>query len=156
MLVLRTILPRAAPSTHSVTLTFEHRRKSRLRTRLDDGTEVALFLARGTVLREGDKLAGDDGTVVVVRAANEVLSTAVTNDPMLLTRAAYHLGNRHVPLQIEEGRLRFEHDHVLEDLARGLGLEVRVERAPFEPEAGSYSGIHSHDRDHDHDHDHGP
>jgi len=154
MLTLRKISPLTAAATRSLTLPFESRRKSRLRTTLDDGTEAALMLARGTVLRDGDKLAADDGSTVVVRAAEELVSTAVTDDPLLLSRAAYHLGNRHVPLQIESGRLRFEHDHVLEDLARLLGLQVTVERAPFEPESGSYGGGHSHGHSHDHDHDH--
>src|SRR5260221_12357387 len=112
MLAIRKVLPKTAPATRTIPRKFEHRRKSRMRSRLDDGTEVALLLERGTVLREGDKLSADDGSVVVVRAADELLSTVTTHDPLLLARAAYHLGNRHVPLQIEVGRLRFEHDHV--------------------------------------------
>jgi urease accessory protein len=162
MLYIRKVLARASVATLSITLAFDGRRKSRLRARLDDGTEVALFLERGTVLRQGDKLGADDGSIVEVRAADELVSTVTTDDPLLLARAAYHLGNRHVPLQIDLGRLRFEHDHVLEDLARSLGLRVTVERAPFEPEAGSYAGGHHHGEhghehhghDHDHDHDH--
>jgi urease accessory protein len=160
MLYFRHILPGGGGATRSITLTFRDRRRSRLRARLDDGTEVALVLARGTLLHDGDGLAADDGSVVRVRAAHELLSSAATADPLLLARAAYHLGNRHVPLQIETGRLSYEHDHVLDDLARQLGLEVTVEHMPFEPEAGSYAQGHQHDRererdrDHDHDHDH--
>jgi urease accessory protein len=144
MLYVRKVLKPSVPATRSVTLTFDMRRKSRLRARLHDGSEVALVLPRGTVLRHGDRLAADDGSIVEVRAADELVSTAVTRDPVLLARAAYHLGNRHVPLQIGSGLLRFEHDHVLDDLARSLGLEVVVESVPFEPEQGSYGGGHAH------------
>jgi urease accessory protein len=154
MLFIRRVLDPNAAANRSMTLTFDMRRKSRLRARLDDGAEAALVLARGTVLRQGDKLGADDGTVVEVRAADELVSTATTFDPLLLARAAYHLGNRHVPLQIDPGRLRFEHDHVLDDLARSLGLEVVVESAPFEPEQGSYSAGHAH-ASNAHDHAHG-
>src|SRR4051794_21256828 len=81
-----------------LTLTFDDRRRSRLLARLDDGREVALLLPRGTLLRNGDRLRGDDGLVVEVRAAAENLSVGRTGDTHLLTRVAYHLGNRHVPL----------------------------------------------------------
>jgi urease accessory protein len=144
MLYLRTLASRNAIASRSMTLPFHSRSKSRLRTRLDEGTEVALVLPRGAVLRDGDKLLADDGSVVFVRAANETLSTVRSSDPWLLARAAYHLGNRHVPLQIEPGMLRFEHDHVLEDLVKSLGFDVTVESAPFEPEHGSYAGGHGH------------
>ena len=158
MLYIRETLPATAVSTRSITLDFERRRKSRLRAVLDDQTEVALMLARGTVLRHGDKLAADDGSVVVVRAANQLVATAVTDDPLILARAAYHLGNRHVPLQLDAGRLRFEHDHVLEELVRSLGLAIVVERSPFEPESGSYGAGHgaAHRHRHgEHEHEHG-
>jgi urease accessory protein len=159
LLYVRSLVTHNANATRSLTLKFESRRKSRQRVRLDDGTEVALVLARGTVLRDGDKLSAEDGSIVVVRAAAELLSTVSSEDPLLLARAAYHLGNRHVPLQIEPGRLRFEHDHVLEDLVRSLGLDVVVENGPFEPEHGSYGAGHrhgsgAHDAAH-HDHDGG-
>src|SRR5438046_881948 len=99
--------------TPTLTLTFEQRRRSRLLARLDDQREVALLLPRGTTLRHGDRLrAAEDATVVEVRAAAESLSVARTADPHLLTRAAYHLGNRHVPLQIGAGWLAYAHDHV--------------------------------------------
>ena len=151
-----------------MTLTFEDRRRSRLLVRLGDGREAALMLPRGTVLRDGDRLRGDTGSIAVVRAAPETLSVARTSDPHLLTRAAYHLGNRHVPLQIGPGWLAFGHDHVLDGLVRDLGLEVTTESAPFEPEAGGYrhqgsehttsthddahSQAHQDGRAHKHDH----
>ena len=83
--------------------------------------------------------------VVVVRAAAEPVSEVCCGDPLLFARACYHLGNRHVPLQIDDGRLRYQHDHVLDDMLRGLGLQVGFAEAPFEPEPGAYGGsAHGH------------
>jgi len=81
--------------------------------------------------------------VVLVKAAKECVTTVCDNDPLLLTKAAYHLGNRHVALQIEEGFLRYQHDHVLDELVHDLGLKAEVENEPFEPESGAYTS-HSH------------
>ncbi|OBS09247.1 urease accessory protein UreE [Acidihalobacter prosperus] len=134
----------------SLTLPFELRQRSRLRTRLDDGGEVGLFLPRGRVLRHGDRLRADDGRIVEVRAATETVSTVRAEQPLDLLRAAYHLGNRHVALQVAEDWLRYAHDHVLDDMVRGLGLTVSVEQAPFEPEAGAYGGEHAHGHAHGH------
>ncbi|MDG4553902.1 MAG: urease accessory protein UreE [Candidatus Competibacter sp.] len=128
----------------TLTLPFEQRRKSRLRTRLDNGRDAGLFLPRGTVLRHGDRLRATSGLVVEVRAAPETVSTARADDALLLARAAYHLGNRHVALQLGSGWLRYSHDHVLDDMARELGLTVSREQAPFEPEAGAYGGERHH------------
>ena len=110
------------------------------------------MLERGHLLRGGELLCDTDGGHVVrVLAAPEAVSTVRCDDPHLLARAAYHLGNRHVPLQIEPGLLRYQHDHVLDDMLRGLGLNVDTEQAPFEPEAGAYqSAPHSHAHGHDH------
>ena len=135
-------------------LPFGERSKSRLRAVLDSGQEVGLFLERGTILRGGDLLLADDGVVVEVRAADEAVSTVHTDDARLLARACYHLGNRHVALQIGAGWLRYQHDHVLDDMLRGFGLAVRVEQAPFEPEGGAYVA-HAHAHSHDHSHSHG-
>jgi urease accessory protein len=151
--------PAASPHQDALTLPFELRQKSRLRTKLDSGEEVAVLMPRGRVLRDGDRLRANDGGVVLVQAAPEQVSTVSATDPSALARAAYHLGNRHVPVQIGNGFLRYQHDHVLDDLVRTLGLSVRVETAPFEPEAGAYrhTHAHSHDPSHgdDHEHDHG-
>jgi urease accessory protein len=149
MLVLNQLSTSRAPHGNEATLTmtFDQRRKSRQRAKLDDGTDVAVMLERGLILRGGDVLLGEDGRRVLVRAALETVSTAHAADPVLLARAAYHLGNRHLPLQIGNGWVRYEHDHVLDHLAAGLGLRVMVEQAAFEPEAGSYaaaSAPHSH------------
>ena len=125
-------------------LPFELRTKSRLRTQLTTGEEVGLLLERGSILRGGDLLLADDGRVVAVIAAPETVSTVTSSDPWALARAAYHLGNRHVALQVGHGWVRYQHDHVLDDMVRGLGLAVAVEEAPFEPESGAYGGTHSH------------
>jgi urease accessory protein len=128
----------AGTPTRAVTLTYDERCKSRQRLRLDDGSEAALLLERGTVLTDGDLLAADDGTIIAVRAAAETLSVVRTEDALARTRAAYHLGNRHVPLQITGEDLRYRHDHVLDELVAALGLTVVVMKAPFHPEGGAY------------------
>lgn len=147
----------ARRATDSITLVFEDRRRARLRTRLDSGAEVGLLLERGLSLKHGDCLASADGSLVVeVRARAEQLSSVETDDPHLLARVAYHLGNRHVPLQIEPGRLFYQHDHVLDGLVHELGLHAHVVESAFEPEPGGYAGGHRHAHEHSHDHGHGP
>jgi urease accessory protein len=164
MLHLSELIPahetRATAGT--VTLTLDERRKSRLRVALDDGREAAILRPRGSALHHGDRLRDPDtGQIVVVHAAIESLSLARTSEPHLLLRGAYHLGNRHVPVELGDGWLAYEHDHVLDDMVRGLGLVVEARRAPFEPEGGAFSHDHGHghgrphDHDHDHDHDQG-
>jgi urease accessory protein len=129
-------------------LTCEQRARSRLRARLDDGREVGILLARGECVSSHDLLGSEDGTVVEVRAADEPVSTARSEDPTLIARAAYHLGNRHVSLEIRPGRLRWLRDHVLDGMIEGLGLEVVREHAPFEPEPGAYGGSAGHGHAH--------
>ncbi|MGD8783613.1 MAG: urease accessory protein UreE [Thioalkalispiraceae bacterium] len=131
----------------SLTLPFELRQKSRFKAMLDNGDEIGLILPRGTILRGGDFLRAEDGSVIVIRAAEETVSTATINDQHLFARACYHLGNRHVPLQIGENWLRYLHDHVLDDMLAGLGITVTCEQASFEPEPGAYGG-HSHQHHH--------
>ncbi len=137
-------------------LPFELRSRSRFRAQLVGGEDVGVMLARGQILRGGDLLLADDGRVIEVAAANETVSTVHSAEPRALARAAYHLGNRHVALQIGDGWLRYGHDHVLDDMLRGFGLSVAVEQAPFEPEAGAYhadaQGAHSHAHSHHHGH----
>lgn len=139
-----------AVATVQLTLSFERRCKSRLRTRLVSGEECGLFLERGTVLRGGDKLLANDGVVVEVIAAPEALMQAASNDALQLARVAYHLGNRHVAVEILPGCLRFAHDHVLGDMVRGLGLPVSEVGAAFEPESGAYGNSGSHVHPHGH------
>ena len=140
----------AQPSEHQTTLTLplEQRVRSRLRVTLDDGSEAGIFLERGSALRAGDLLRDDEGFTVLIRAAEEAVSTVDCEDPLMLARLAYHLGNRHVPLQIEPGRVRYQHDHVLDDMVRSLGLPVLKEQAPFEPEPGAYGGHHRQTHEH--------
>ena len=174
MLIVKQRLTLSQRPSEQLVLPFELRQRSRLRAQLASGIEVGLFLERGIVLRGGDLLLAEDGTVIEVVAAPETVSTVRESDPTFLARAGYHLGNRHVPVEIGPGWLRYGHDHVLDDMVRGLGLSVMVEQAAFEPEAGAYghahahaeSGVgqshehgtasgHSHGPSHDHGHDHG-
>ena len=136
-------LERDGHADGSLTLPLDRRMKGRQRVTLDDDTEAGLFLERGGVLRDGDRIATGEGYVARVRAAPEPLSTVRCDDPLLLARACYHLGNRHVPLQIEKGRLCYRHDPVLDAMLRRLGMEPLREEAPFEPEPGAY-GDHTH------------
>lgn len=122
----------------SLTLPFEARQKARLHTRLDDGREAGLFLPRGQALRGGDQLRAESGEVATIIAAREHVSTVTAAEPYLLMRAGYHLGNRHVSLEIRPGWLRYRHDPVLDGMIKQLKLQVRQEFAPFEPEAGAY------------------
>ena len=138
----------------SLTLPLEQRVKARMRLVLDDGREAGLFLDRGPILRHGDLLRAEDGSVVEIRAAAEPLSIIKTEDALLLARACYHLGNRHAPLQILKGEVRYQHDHVLDDMLKGLGLAPDFAELPFEPEPGAY-GEHGLAYEHEHAHSHG-
>jgi urease accessory protein len=149
-------------------LPFDARQKSRLRTKLVSGEEAALMLPRGELLRGGDLVVASDGRVIEVVAEVERLLHVECADATALARAAYHLGNRHVPVQVGDGFLRLAADHVLEEMLVGLGAKVTAVDAPFEPEAGAYGAGHRHDElghggrihefgEHDHahsDHDH--
>lgn len=150
------------PATTRLVLPFELRQRSRQRCRLSSGEEVALVLERGTVLRGGDRLRAEDGRVIEVVAAPETVSVVRASDPWRLARAAYHLGNRHIPVQVGNGWLRYLHDHVLDDMVHGLGFTLDVQVQPFEPEGGAYAhaglgsgnGI-SQGNGHAHSHSHG-
>jgi urease accessory protein len=129
-------------------LTAAERVSLRGRRRCACGTELLLQLPRGAALQPGEWLGPAEGTLrVCVEAAPEPLLAVRVDEPLALVRAAYHLGNRHVALQVLAGELRLAEDPVLADLLRGRGLTVEVLRAPFEPEPGAYGG---------HDHGHGP
>jgi len=142
-------------------LPFDSRQKSRLKAKLASGEEVALMLPRGEILRGGDLVTASDGRVIEVVAEAEKLLHIESDS---LPKAAYHLGNRHVPVQVGEDFLRIAEDHVLEEMLRKLGAKVSHVEAPFEPEAGAYAGgQHQHDEmghggkihdHHDHDHEH--
>lgn len=146
---------RSADTT--LTLALHQRIRSRQRVTLDNGESAGLFLERGTSLKEGDLLRSEEGYLVRVKAAKEKLSVVRSGDPHLLARACYHLGNRHVSIQIEPDKVSFPHDHVLDEMLRGLGLLVEETEAPFEPEPGAYGGSaekghahHAHGEEHDH------
>jgi len=151
-----------------LTLTFDKRQKSRFRATLDDGRPVAVDLPRGRALRGGDQLLGDGELRVSIVGALESLTEATADDALLFARGCYHMGNRHVPLQIEPGRMRFQPDHVLEAMLVSLGLEITPVEAAFDPEPGAYEGkgashghehadqhAHGHTHSHPHDHTHG-
>jgi urease accessory protein len=136
-------------------LPFELRSRSRLRAELGGGEAVGVMLERGQSLRDGDQLQAEDGRIIEIVAASESVSTVRCDDPWQLARAAYHLGNRHVKLQLGAGWLRYQHDHVLDEMVMGLGLTVIAEHEPFEPEAGAYhqeSGAAPHAASHHHHH----
>jgi urease accessory protein len=144
VLTIRERIEADAVPQASLVLPFDLRQKSRLLTRLADGEEVGLMLERGTVLRGGDRLRADDGRVVGIVAADEALMEARCDDAAGLARCAYHLGNRHTPVEVRVDAVRFAADEVLGGMLRGLGARVESLAAPFEPEAGAYAGGHSH------------
>ena len=142
MLVISKLLPPQSRHDVELVLPFDLRQKSRLRTALSDGEEVGLFLERGRVLRDGDCLQADDGRIVLVRSkAEKVLHISCASEPELV-RVAYHLGNRHVPLQVGDGWVRIAADDVLGEMVKGLGATVQQLEAAFEPGAGAYGGHH--------------
>lgn len=142
------------PTTATLTLDLDSRLKSRGQVQLDDGRAAGLMLVRGQVLRGGELLTtAQQDEVVQVIAAHESVSTVWAKDALLLMRIGYHLGNRHVPLQISHQWLRYQHDHVLDEMVIGLGGLVKTEQAPFEPEAGAYqSAPHGHGQHHAYHH----
>ena len=134
-------------ATDRVALAYDESKRSRLKVTLASGSAAGIFLERGEYLRGGDRLAAEEGSAVIeIVAAPEKLIEVTAGDPLLFARAAYHLGNRHVPVQliaeVGGGRLRFQTDHVLAEMARGLGCTVAETEAPFQPEAGAY-GAHA-------------
>lgn len=152
-------------------LDWDMRQKSRFAAQDSTGRELAVVLARGSVLRGGDVLVAEDGSLVAVRAAPQAVLRVTAATPLGLLRAAYHLGNRHIPVEVTPDHLQLEDDPVLHDMLLRLGAQVDLVDAPFEPEAGAYGGGHRHGHDesfaedqalarsvyalHDHGHGHG-
>ncbi len=145
-------------------LPYDLRKKSRVRTQTVCGREAGLFLERGNVLKAGDLLKAESGELLRIVAAEEEVSTITSENSLLLLKAAYHLGNRHVPLQIcrndQQNWLRYQRDYVLDDMVSKLGLVVKHEMASFHPESGAYHqgghDKHHHDDEHSgHTHHHG-
>lgn len=126
-------------------LTFEERAKSRLAAMLPDGSAVAVLLQgrkRGSALRDGALLAGDDGALAIVEAAPQPLARLSAESPLQLLRAVYHLANRHVPAQLAADHVLIERDPVLERLLLALGLRIEAVDLPFDPEPGAYDEAH--------------
>jgi urease accessory protein len=140
----------------TATLTFDDRHRRRIKLMADNGTAFLLDLAETTVLHDGDGLKLDDGTWLRVAAAGEEVCDISCRTPTELARMAWHLGNRHLPVQILPGALRIRDDHVIVDMVRALGAQVRRHLAPFTPEGGAYASAgHDHDHHHHHhDHEH--
>ncbi|EFU3069810.1 urease accessory protein UreE, partial [Escherichia coli] len=135
MLYLTRRVETPAQTTASVTLPVDMRVKSRIKVTLNDGRQAGLLLPRGLLLRDGDILSNENGDEFIkVIAADEAVSVVRCADPFMLAKACWHLGNRHVPLQIMPGELRYHHDHVLDDMLRQFGLDVDFAHLPFEPE----------------------
>jgi urease accessory protein len=128
----------------SVTLDFESRNKSRLRVRLDDGREARIMLKRGLVIEPGTVLESSNGERVRVEPGIEEVSAVQCAEPIELARMAYHLGNRHVAVEVGKNALYFQPDHVLDDMLRQLGAEVTTEQRAFRPESGAYGRSHAH------------
>jgi urease accessory protein len=155
------LLKRAA----ELLLDWDTRQKSRFQAEDSLNRQLGIFLPRGTQLRGGDVLVAEDGSLIRIVAAPQALLRiqvcAQHGSPFDLTRAAYHLGNRHVPIELRPDYLQIEPDHVLAAMLRAQHLTVTEVDAPFEPEGGAYGGGHgaghghSHAHGHAHDHDHG-
>jgi urease accessory protein len=161
------LLKRAA----TVTLDWDVRQKSRFDATDSQGRHLGVFLPRGSVVRGGDVLVAEDGSMVRVIAAPQavlrITPCAHHGSPFDLVRAAYHLGNRHVPIELQPDHLKIEPDHVLADMLVAMHLIVKAVDEAFEPESGAYGqhgshaghahghGHHEHGHGHDHAHDHG-
>lgn len=144
----------------SIELDWDVRQKSRFDGTDSLGRQLGIFLPRGTLVRGGDVLVAEDGSMVTVIAAPQAVLRITAcpshGSPFDLTRAAYHLGNRHVPIELKPDHLKIEPDHVLADMLRAMHLIVNEVEEAFEPEGGAYSaGGHSHGHDHSSDHSHG-
>jgi len=147
MLTLHTKIQSADAIAAQLVLPYELREKCRLRATLDTGEDVAVFTVRGTVLRDGDLLTGEDRRVIKVVAAPEPVYHVTCADAHTLLRCAFHLGNRHTQAQVGDGFLRIRADPVLKEMLAGLGAAVEEQRAAFEPESGAYGGGHGHHHD---------
>jgi urease accessory protein len=157
----RGLAPALLKRAGEVVLDWDTRQKSRFDATDSQARALGVFLARGTVLRGGDVLVAEDGSLLRVVATPQPVMVVRTEpghgSPFDLMRAAYHLGNRHVQLELRADCLLLEPDHVLADMLRLMHLVVTDEQLPFEPEGGAYAaGGHDHDHDHDHGHAHAP
>lgn len=141
--------------TDAVSLDFEARSRRRLVLTCESGMRVLLDLPRPAAMAEGDALQLDDGRLVTVCAAPEELLEVRCESQAALVRAAWHLGNRHLPTEIAGERLYIRYDHVIEEMLHGLGAQTARVSRPFQPEGGAYAEGHGHSHSHGHDHGHG-
>lgn len=125
---------------YTVVLDYDQRTKGRLKATATTGEELGLFLERGKVLRDGDLLESSAGDLIQVKAADEALIEATCDDWLTFSKCCYHLGNRHVPIQVESLSLRMRPDYILEDMLQQLGMRTATVSAGFDPEQGAYSG----------------
>ncbi|MBU3826535.1 MAG: urease accessory protein UreE [Candidatus Anaerobiospirillum merdipullorum] len=139
------------PDAPSLSLSAERWAICRQRTKLEDGTEVGINVERGQTLHAGDVLQSADGQLCVICAAPEELIEATAPDALTHARACYHLGNRHLPLQILPLKVRFLPDSVIEQMCTTLGLSLTRLWATFNPESGAYAHHHEHEHEHHHD-----
>jgi urease accessory protein len=140
-------------ATDRVVLDFDHRHRRRLRMQGEGGLDFLLDLPEAVAIRNGDGLLLEDGRIVAVEAAREPLVEVKARDASHLARLAWHLGNRHLPVQFEAGRLLIREDHVIEAMLASLGASLAAIEAPFDPEGGAY-GHHHHEHDGDAHHGH--
>jgi urease accessory protein len=141
------------PAADRIRLDYDARCHRRMTLTAAGGLVFLLDLPRASVLQEGDGLRLEDGRIVQVEAAREPLMAITCADAAELARIAWHLGNRHLPTEIRPDRLVIRADHVIAAMLEGLGAEVAMIEAPFNPEGGAYAaGHHGHDNGHDHDH----
>ena len=134
----------ATTEVDRVLIDFDRRHRRRILLRTESGNEVMLDLAQAVRLHHGDGLVLDDGGVVRVCARPEPLLEIHAHDAAEMVRIAWHLGNRHLPVQLIGERIRIRADHVIAEMVRGLGGHVAEIEAPFDPEAGAYGGQHGH------------
>lgn len=134
----------------SVTLDLHQRIKCRIKAVTDSGKSIGIFMQRGTVLENSDLIVDKDGYVIKVIAASEKISSIYSKDYLQLLKACYHLGNRHVELQINKDSLHYKHDHVLDDMIKSLGFDVIIESLPFQPENGAYHTHKEGKKNHEH------
>jgi urease accessory protein len=132
----------------SLTLDFDRRYRRRIRLTADEGEDVLLDLPKAVAMADGDGLQLDDGRWLKVQAAAELIVEVRHKDPNQLMRLAWHLGNRHLPTEIQDQVLRIRPDHVIEDMLHRFGADLVKVQAPFQPEGGAYSG-HGHHHNHD-------
>ena len=144
MLTLNSKITQCDQIDGELNLPYDKREKSRLRATLVSGEVVAVFTVRGTVLRDGDLLRGDDGRVIRITAAAEATYRVDCATARDLLCCAFHLGNRHTQAQVGMGFLRIRQDPVLKEMLEGLAATVTEEYAAFEPESGAYGGGHGH------------